>query len=168
MISQIDIRHSVCDTIADVQELASAFSGNLTFCIATGTLYSYKIYDIGDSIPTADNKLVIQPNLLGTTARWVAIDIFSAKSITGTFATGDWVYSSDGGGKYTYTITLINNIDKYVIKVLDYSGKEVLMDSITSTVSESDEFTCAINLNVSSIPDARFEGSYCIIFDRMK
>lgn len=166
MLSQIDIRYSVSETIADVKTLVNAFPGNITLCLETSTLYQYKEYSNSEEIPTPDDKLIIQTNDSSLLSRWVAIDSFTAKSFTGSFTTADWVLNV-ADHTYTYTIKFPNIIDGFLIKFVDNTNKEVLVEEVIQE-EDSDSKLVSVIAVVGATPDCRFDGKYFIYFDKFR
>lgn len=165
MLSQIDIRYSVSETIADVKKLVNAFPGNITLCLENATLYQYKEYTASDTIPTPDDKLVIQTNDATLLSRWTAIDAFTGKSITGTFNIDDWILDTKNN-YYTYRISFPNIIGGFIIKFIDNTNKEILLEDIVQ--EEVNKDLVAVIGVVGAIPDCRFSGKYYIYFDKLK
>lgn len=165
MLSQIDIRYSVSETIADVKKLVNAFPGNITLCLENATLYQYKEYTASDTIPTPDDKLVIQTDDAALLSRWIAIDAFTGKSIAGTFNIDDWVLDSENN-YYTYRISFPNIIDGFIIKFVDNTNKEVMLEDVVQ--EEVNKDLVAVIGVVGAIPDCRFSGKYYIYFDKLK
>lgn len=165
MLSQIDIRYSVSETLADVKKLVNAFPGNITLCLENATLYQYKEYTSEDTIPTPDDSLVIQTNDTSLLSRWIAIDAFTGKSISGTFDINDWVLDSENN-YYTYKVSFPNIVNGFVIKFVDNTNKEVMLEEVVQ--EEEDNNLVAVIGVVGAIPDCRFSGKYYIYFDKLK
>lgn len=164
MISQIDIRYSISDTVADVKTLVNAFPGNLTLCLETSTLYQYKEYNAEDKIPVPDDKLVIQTNDSALLSRWIAVGSYTSKSLSGSFSIDDWVFNA-ANNTYTYTVQFPNIVDGFTIKFLDSTNKEVYLEDVISTL-ENNKVASVIGV-IGATPDCRFSGSYFICFDKL-
>lgn len=165
MLSQIDIRYSVSETLADVKGLVNAFPGNLTLCLENNTLYQYKEYATAGEMPVPDDIAVVQTNDATLLSRWIAIDAYTGKSFYGAFKTTDWVYNATDN-TYTYKIIFNNKLNGCMIKFLDKDRREVLLEDVVEQVVG--DGLQSITGIVGATPDCRFDGMYFIYFDKLR
>lgn len=163
MYSQTDIRYSVSSDISAVRALVHAFPGNITLCLSNKTLYQYCEYSSAADMPNDNGSTVLATTDVSLLSRWVSIDTYSAKSITGSFTTNDWDLSQDGE-TYTYTILFPSKLNSTNIEITDINGVVVYPEEITYTNSTG---LTGVTLTIGAIPDCRFNGNYSIFFDKV-
>lgn len=156
MISQIDIRYSVSNTIDDVRELVNAFPGNITFCLETHTLYEYTEYSEGDTLPEDDGRLVLQTVDSELSSRWIATSAFTNKTLRGPLI---WEKSVDSD-TYFFTVKFPNPVGGYIIKFLDSEGRETWLEEVVE--EQEDNSVTSVTCYVGSVPDCRFDGYFYI------
>ena len=67
---------------------------------------------------------------------------------------------------YTYRISFPNIIDGFIIKFVDNTNKEVMLEDVVQ--EEVNKDLVAVIGVVGAIPDCRFSGKYYIYFDKLK
>lgn len=163
MYSQIDIRYSVSPDINTIRGLVNAFPGNITLCLENKMLYQYCEYPVGIQLPADNGATVLATTDDTLRSRWISIDMFSAKSLTGSFTVSDWELDQSGE-KYTYTILFPNKLQSTNIEVIDVNGVVVYPELVTYSINSG---LTAATLTISAIPDCRFSGNYSIFFDKV-
>ena len=164
-IAQLQLRYHTVDTLSDLKALVHAFAGDMCLCIANRVLYQYVDYGNG-ILPDDDGYSVIETNDSSLTTRWVAIDSYTQKSLSGTFTAeinaNNW---HRGNECFEYTIPVVNPVNNLTCTVFDAANKVVIPQDIFIT-KDSDAIT-SVKITVGMYPDCRFAGSYFIVKDKM-
>ncbi len=168
-VSQAQLRYLSVDTIADLKAQIHAFPGNLSLVKENKVLYQYVEYT--GTLPAADDETIVAVNDVTATGRWIALDTYSTKSVSGTFVKSDWVYNSTTD-TYTYTVNLVNPINNFFSKLTEsvqVNGTTAVYEVLPQEVElvKSGDAVTSVVFHVGSKPDCRFAGSYLILKDRL-
>lgn len=163
MYSQTDIRYSVSDSIQQVRSLVHAFPGNMTLCLENKILYQYCEYGSDETLPTDNGSTILSTTDTSLRTRWIASDLYSAKSFSGSFTVNDAGWELNGD-VYRYTVIFPGAINIAQTVLLDSNHRLVYPEDVIFTSSNG---LVAVTIIVSAVPDCRFNGSYSVFFDRM-
>lgn len=162
-IAQSQLRYHTVDTKTTLKGYTNAYAGDMALVLENKTLYQYVEYPVGITLPVDNNESILATTNTDLLTRWVAIDTYTSKAVTGTFTTSSWG-SRTANDTYELVVNFVNPVDDFICKVTNSVGTEVKLQDIVS-VKVSNQITSA-KLIVGAVPDCRFEGSYFILKGR--